>query len=282
MKFDKSYVDIGFYNGSVITVNKADDIVTAVGVKGNKIVYVGDDKGLEAIVDESTEMIDLKGRTLMPGIIDSHYHPILSGFFGNEPDSAIINTKKDNCRSIDDIKEKIRESISLKKPGDWVSMMGYDTQTLREDRHPNIDDLDQVSPNNPVQCMHIGGHISVYNTLALEELGVYSPEDAKKFPKDEVEVRDGKLTGMVKDHTHFSLWAKVNYTEDQQEKAAMKAQNHLLENGITSIHDCGECGPSSYKIMQRLCTERKFKVRSYMMIHSIYGKPFSWKRTKTF
>lgn len=130
--------------------------------------------------------------------------------------------------------------------------------------------------------MHIGGHVCVYNTLALQELGVYEPEDAKCFPENEVEVKDGKLTGMVRDHTHFALWAKVDYSSEQQMKAAMNSHKHLLENGITSIHDCGECGPSSYYIMQRLCLSREFKVRSYMMIHSIYGKPFSLEENANF
>ncbi len=282
MSFDYSYIDIGFYNGKVITVNKNEDIKEAVGIKGNKIVFVGSSLDLKSLADEKTKMIDLEGRSLIPGLIDSHYHPILSGFFGNSPDSAIINIKEDTCTNISHIQEKIKEAVKIKAPGQWISMMGYDPQNLDEDRHPTIEDLDMVSPDNPVQCMHIGGHVCVYNTLALNELGVFKPEDANNFPKDEVEVKDGKLTGMVRDHTHFALWARVNYSPDQQVKAAMKSHQHLLENGITSIHDCGECGPSSYHIMQKLCLSREFKVRSYMLIHSIYGKPFSLEENDNF
>ncbi|MDF2839984.1 MAG: nfdA 1 [Clostridia bacterium] len=275
MNFDFSYVDTAFKNGVVVTVNDKDETAQAVGIKGNKIVFVGSNHDLESIIDSKTKVIDLKGRALLPGLIDSHYHPILSGFFGDDPDSSIVNVGWKDCKCIDDIINKLKESIAVKKPGEWVSMMGYDPTKLKEDRHPNIKDLDAVSPDNPVQCMHYGGHVCVYNTRALEILGVFCPEDANKFPKDEVEVIDGKLTGMVRDHTHFSLWAKVDYSPKQQESAAMKAQKHLLENGITSIHDCGECDGPSYHIMQKLCRERKFRVRSYMMLHSIYGKPFS-------
>ncbi len=275
MNFDFSYVDTAFKNGVVVTVNDKDETAQAVGIKGNKIVFVGSNQDLESIIDSKSKVIDLKGRALLPGLIDSHYHPILSGFFGNDPDSSIVNVGWKDCKCIDDIIKKLQDSIAVKRPGEWVSMMGYDPTKLKEDRHPNIKDLDAVSPDNPVQCMHYGGHVCVYNTRALEILGVFGPEDANNFPKDEVEVIDGKLTGMVRDHTHFSLWAKVDYSPMQQESAAMKAQKHLLENGITSIHDCGECDGPSYHIMQKLCRERKFKVRSYMMLHSIYGKPFS-------
>ena len=76
MNFDFSYLDIAFKNGSVITVNAQDEIAQAVGVKGNKIVFVGSNEDIDQLIDEKTRVIDLKGRALMPGLNDSHYHPI--------------------------------------------------------------------------------------------------------------------------------------------------------------------------------------------------------------
>jgi predicted amidohydrolase YtcJ len=67
----------------------------------------------------------------------------------------------------------------------------------------------------------------------------------------------------------------VDYSAEHQKQAALKAITHLLENGITSIHDCGECDAPSYHIMQKLCREGTFKPRVYMLLHSIYGKPIS-------
>ena len=93
MAFDYSYTDYAFKNGKVMTVNEKDEIVESVAVKGNKIVYVGDNAGLENIIDPATKVIDLMGRALTPGFIDSHYHPILNGFFGNTEDAAIANCK---------------------------------------------------------------------------------------------------------------------------------------------------------------------------------------------
>lgn len=158
-----SHIDIAFYNGTVVTVNESDDIKEAVGIKDNKIVFVGSNEELKEIIDSNTMMIDLKGRALLPGLIDAHYHPILSGFFGDKPDASIINIA--SCSSIADIQKKIQEAIKTKKPGEWVSMMGYDQYNLAENRHPTIDDLDSVSPKNPVQCIHRSGHVCVYNTL---------------------------------------------------------------------------------------------------------------------
>ena len=269
------FADIIFKNGRVITVNASDDIAEAAAVKDNRIVYIGTSEGAEKLADGKTEVIDLQGRTLMPGIIDSHFHPILAGLLGPELDSAMINTTFTYCKSLAAMLETLEEAVKLKQPGQWVSMMGYEPLLLPEKRHPTIEELDGIAPDNPVHCMHGGGHICMYNTKALEYLDVYGPEDAQKYPEDEVEVIDGRLTGMVRGHTHFKLWGMVDYTEEQQAKAAMKSHDAALRAGITSVHDAGECDKPSYHIMQKLCRSGSFKVRSFMMLHSIFGKPFS-------
>lgn len=275
MIFDRSYIDTAFINGKVITINKNDDILEAVGVKANKIVFLGESVELLSLIDEATKVIDLKGRALIPGFIDCHYHPILNGFFGVNEDAAIIDTSIENCPSIEDILNLVRKAANKRKSGEWISMMGYDQNSVLEKRHLTKEELDLAAPNNPVQCMRTCGHISIYSSLALEAIGVKDVKDAKKYPDNEIVVENGRLTGMVKDHTHFLLWSKVDYTEEEQIEAALKSSDILLKNGITSLQDAGELDAPSYKIMQRLCKERKFKPREYMMLHSIFGKPFS-------
>jgi len=275
MKFDFPYIDTVLKNGRVITVNRNNEIAQAVGIKGNKIVFVGSDAELDMVTESKTKIINLHGRTLMPGFIDTHYHPILNGLLGKELDATIIDTFSSNSKSLKEMLNTLSHAVEIKKPGQWISMMGYEPLHLTEKRHPTIEELDSIAPNNPVHCMHGGGHICMYNTRALEYLDVFKPEDAKKYPEDEVEVIDGRLTGLVRGNTHFKLWSQVEYSEEMQVKAAMKSHKHCLQNGITSIHDCGECGKPSYHVMQKLCREGIFKVRSYMMLHSIFGKSFS-------
>ena len=275
MNYDSKKVDLAFKNGRVLTVNDRNEVVEALAVKGERIVFAGSDMELQKIIDPETRVIDLKGRTLMPGFIDAHFHPILSGLLDNGPDAAMIDTFYANCKSLAQMLDLLKAAVALKKPGQWISMMGYEPLLLPEARHPTLEELDAIAPENPVHCMHGGGHICMYNSKALEYLGVFKSEDAAKYPKDEVEVVDGKLTGMVRGHTHFWLWRQVEYTEEQQTRAAMKSHDFAIKNGITSIHDPGECGKTSYHIMQKLCRQGIFKIRSYMMLHSIFGKPFS-------
>lgn len=274
-------LDTALVNGSVLTVNPRDDIVEAVGIKGNRIAYAGSSGGIKPFLSKDTRIIDLQGRTLMPGINDTHFHPILNGLLGTDPASGMIDTTKKNCPSLTRMLAMVREAAGRKRPGEWISMMGYEPELFSgERRHPTIEELDAAAPDNPVHCMHGGGHICMYNTKALAYLEVYSPADAEKYPRDEVEVAEGRLTGMVRGHTHFRLWGRVNYTEEQQAAAAMKSHRQALEGGITSIGDMGECGPVSYRIMQRLCRDGSFRIRVNMALHSIFGKSYSLEQNE--
>ena len=275
MNFDFSYLDIAFKNGSVITVNESDEIAQAVGVKGNKIVFVGTNEEIDQLIDEKTQVIDLKGRTLMPGINDSHYHPILNGMIGTDLDSAMVDTDFAQAKDIPSVLAILKAVTDTKAPGKWVSSMGFEATLLKEQRYPTLEELDAVAPNNPLQAITCNGHNAIYNSKALEYLKVYTAEDAKKYPEGEVVVADGKLTGEVRGHTHFWLWGQVEYTEPQQRKAAMKSQKQCLELGITSVGDMGECDAPSYHIMQKMCRDGDFKIRSYMALHSIFGKHYS-------
>ena len=275
MNFDLSYIDTAFKNGKVITVNKTDDICEAVGLKGNRIVFAGSNREIDKLIDENTRVYDLKGRTLMPGIIDTHIHPILMGLIRPDLDSPIISLFGDNASSVEEILGKIKEAVKIKKAGEWVSMWGYEIDLLKEKRDPSIEELDEAAPDNPVHCMEGAGHKGMFNSKALETIGVYTAADVKKYPKDDIEVKDGKLTGMVYGTTLFLLWSKVGYDEKAMERAAMLSNEELLREGLTSIHDMGACDKPSYHTMQKLCRERKFKPRVYMALHSIYGKPFS-------
>ena len=275
MNFDFSYLDIAFKNGSVITVNAQDEIAQAVGVKGNKIVFVGSNEDIDQLIDEKTRVIDLKGRALMPGLNDSHYHPILNGMIGTELDSAMVDTGFARAKDIPALLAILKAVTDTKAPGKWVSSMGFEATLLKEQRYPTLEELDAIAPNNPLQALTCNGHNAIYNSKALEYLKVYTAEDAKKYPEGEVVVADGKLTGEVRGHTHFWLWGQVEYTEPQQRKAAMKSQKQCLELGITSVGDMGECDAPSYHIMQKMCRDGDFTIRSYMALHSIFGKHYS-------
>ena len=134
MNFDYSYIDTAFINGKVITVNPQDDIAEAVGIKGNKIVFVGKTDELKKLIDDKTKVYDLKGRTLMPGMIDTHIHPFLLALLGPAPYAPMISLFGDRIKSFADIRADIDKTLAVKKPGEWVSMWGYEAANLAEKR----------------------------------------------------------------------------------------------------------------------------------------------------
>lgn len=275
MNFDKSYIDIAFVNASVITVNEYDDIEEAVGIKGNKIVYVGTTKELMTLIDEKTKVYDLGGRTLMPGIIDTHIHPFLLALLGTAPNAPMQSLFGLTVNSLAVIKARLDAALAIKKPGEWISMWGYEAANLMEKRDPTIEELDAWAPENPVQCMEGSGHKCVFNSKALAKIGIFKAEDAVKFPKGDVQVVDGKLTGMLFGVTLFELWGKVVYPKDEVEKAVICVSHEMLSKGLTSIHDMGAFDGPCYHYMQKVATKRLFKPRVYMALHSVCGKKYS-------
>src|SRR5699024_8586465 len=119
-------------NGSVITVNAKDEIAEAVGVKGNKIVFVGSNADIDQLIDDHTKVVDLAGRTLMPGINDAHFHPILNGMLGPDMSCGMIDTTKKNCPSLEAMLQMIRDTAKTLEPGRWISMMGYEPTLFPE------------------------------------------------------------------------------------------------------------------------------------------------------
>ncbi len=275
-------MDILFVNGTIWTIDGDNTIAEAAAIQGNRIDAVGKREELEKYCHDKTKVIDLQGRTMTPGLIDTHYHIFLNGFFGETADAAIIQTGIDQCRSIEDILNRVREAAAQRPKGTWISMMGYDQNLIEEKRHITLEELDEAAPHHPVQCMRTCGHISIYNSKALEAIGVFEAEDAKKFPPNEIVVENGKLTGMVKDHTHFEIWSHVVYTEEQHRTAAAKTNTDLLRYGVTSMHDAGETGATAFRMAQKIIRDGSFKPRVSMMLHSIFGKPFSYDMNEKF
>lgn len=260
------WADIIIKNAKVITVDEQDSICEAVAIKGNKIIYVGSDEGAEEYIGKATKVIDAKGKTVQPGFIDSHIHFSMYGLLGH----GVINVDYTHVDSIEQIKLLIKEAVKQKKPGEWIVLSGYDHNKLVEKRHPTVDDLDEVAPNNPVQCIRCCAHMAVYNSYGLKVCGVESP---KQYAPGEVVVdRDGKMTGLLKETAHMSCSAKVEISDEDLMNGFKNADRIMIENGITSIHDAGTYGKTIMRLFQKACEEELIHVRVRPMIFDMYGK----------
>ena len=247
--------DIIIRNGRVLTVNQNNEIAEAVAIRGNQILAVGTNAELEAYQGPDTQVIDAKGKSVLPGFIDSHIHVGMFGLL----DHGIINVAYPKVHSIADIQRLIREDAAKKKPGEWIKLNGYDHNKLEEKRHPTKEELDAAAPDNPVQLTRCCAHMGVYNTLALK---VASVERADQFAPDEVVLNpDGTLHGLLKETAHMSTSTKVEYAHEELVEGYVNASETLLSLGVTSAHDTGAWGAISTRAMQDACLSGAVKVR---------------------
>lgn len=267
--------DTIFVNAKALTVNAKNEIVEAVAVKGNKILAVGSNDEMKKLSGNHTEIIDVKGNTVVPGFIDSHIHFGMYGLL----DHGIIDLNYPKAKSIKEIKELIKADVAKKKKGEWIKLQGYDHNKLEEKRHPSVEELDEVAPDNPVQCTRCCAHMGVYNSLALKLGKVEKPE---QFAPGEVVSENGKLTGLLKETAHMYLSTKVEFSEEEVTKGLKNADNIMLELGITSIHDAGAYGALSTKMMQNACNNGIVNVRIRPMIFDMFGKDSNKEYIRSF
>jgi len=260
------HADIVFINGTVVTVNDENEICQAAAVKGNKIVYTGDNEGVKMWIGEDTEVIDLESRALLPGFIDAHAHIGMRG----QNAAVIIDCGPEAAPSIDIIKDKIREAAKKAPAGTWIKATGYDQTKLEEGRHPTRDELDEAAPDHPVQLTRCCLHMGVYNTKALEAGEITGPE--MFAPGEVVTDENGRLTGLLKESACTYMWDKVVYTKEEYMESFKAGNDLFLSFGITSIHDASFYGEKTIALYQQACEEGIIKLRMYPLIYHALGR----------
>ena len=180
--------DLVLTNGTVITVDARDSVAQAVAVRAGKIVFVGPNAGAKAFVGDKTEVIDLRGRTATPGLIDTHVH------FSEPADNLDLG----DARNMADVIAKVKAWADKLQPGEWVRGGGWDEGKLAERRYITAADLDKAAPNNPVYLTHTTGHYGVANSIALKLSNVTkdTPDPSGgTIDRD----KDGNPTGVMKE-----------------------------------------------------------------------------------
>lgn len=158
-----------FIGGEVLTMDPDSKIAEAVSVRDGVIDRVGSTVEILALVTEDTDVVDLSGRTLVPGFVDAHGHFPGSGqtAFTVDLNSPPIG----DTESIPELLDKLR-AFGEKRTDGWLIGSNYDDTLLAEKRHPTRDDLDLVSATRPIAVVHVSGHLMVVNSAALAELHI--------------------------------------------------------------------------------------------------------------
>lgn len=183
-----------YYNGNVLTMDGEQTVAEAIAIRDGLIEAVGTNAEMALWKTQKTELVDLRGKTLMPGFIDAHSHFPVSGLLAVTAD--LRPSPLGSINSIPKLLDAIKQ-YDARSDRDWVIGFGYDDSFLREQRHPTRAELDSAVHHKPVYIWHGSGHMGVANTRAIEALGI---TDATPNPLGGVIVRDpatGRANGLL-------------------------------------------------------------------------------------
>jgi hypothetical protein len=247
--------DMLLLNGKVITMDAADTLAQAVAIKDGLIQAVGTTEKIKTLVGEKTKVVDLKEKTITPGLIDPHNHVQVMGLM----QSSYVAFMPPEVKTIKDLQARLAEALAKKPKGEWLQ--GY-FLALSEGRLPNRHDLDPASPNHPVWVLQQGGHYGSANSLALKMAGVTA---GTPNPSGGVIERDakGEPTGVFYNHRAMDVLRRhiPLSTEDMTRENIVSSLPVFAACGITSFQDNNVRGVDNIRIYGEVGQQGKMTLR---------------------
>ena len=264
--------DLVLLNGKIVTVGPSETIAEAVAVRDGRFLKVGSSEEISRLVESKTRIIDLKGKTVLPGFIDTHEHCIRKGMRGDWVDCT-----SPPLATIDQLVEALATKASEKAEGEWVVGYGFDETKLEDRRWPNRYDLDSASSRHPIYLGRAGGHNAIANSVALEIAGI--TKDTPQPPGANIGKDDsGEPTGRLDEVAAMNIVRGRIPTPTDAEAVEIMVENwpaveeELLSWGITTIHEAHIKAPEALAY-QELLKKRKLSIRAGLMLDGMapYG-----------
>jgi predicted amidohydrolase YtcJ len=251
--------DIVFKNGNIYTANDDKPKVEAVAAKYGRIVFVGSNADAKKYEGKGVKVIDLKGATVVPGLVDAHYH--FSGVGFRE-----MTLNLEGTTSLEDFLAKVKARVDKAKPGEWVTGRGWIETFWKPPVFPTRWDLDKIAPNNPVFLTRADGHGAVANSAALKIAGVDKDTENPFGGEIMKDKKTGEPNGMLLDRAQPLVASRTPSSSDADlEQALILADKRSLSLGWTQIHDAGVSW-SQVDLMKKLLSEKKLRIRLYEAI----------------
>ena len=261
-KVSNSIPDIIFHNGRITTLDRGNPVATAVAIKDGKFLAVGSDSEIRAMAGSSTRVVDLQGRSVLPGLFDNHTHVVRGGLNYN------LELRWDGVRSLADAMDMLRRQVANTPAPQWVRVIGgFTEQQFVEKRLPTIDEINAVAPDTPVFIMHLYDR-ALLNGAALRAVG---------YTKETPEPPGGEITRDAKGNPTGLLLAKPNamilYATlakgpklpfDYQVNSTRHFMRELNRLGVTGVIDAGggfQNYPDDYAVIQKLDDENQMTIR---------------------
>ena len=228
-----SFADLVFKNGPVVTMDAKRWIADAVAVKDGVIMVVGSEPEVKRLIGPNTEVIDLAGRALTPGLVNTHDHMLEQGISS----AFVADIRYPRARSIKDIQGIMEERVKEASPGQWVLGHAWDETLLEERRFPTRHDLDHFSQENPVYIKRVF-QMGVANTKALEVAGITKDTPDPEFGTIERD-EDVAPTGLLRGRAATLVTDAIEWTLEDKEKAIRQACIDYNSVGFTTLIEPG-------------------------------------------
>ncbi|UCC33932.1 MAG: amidohydrolase [Candidatus Bathyarchaeota archaeon] len=253
------HADLALINGNFITMNPSRPQAQAVAIKNQKIIKAGNNSEIKSLIKGDTEVIDLKGRTVLPGFIDTHIH--MAGFGKT---LAQINLR--GVQSITELQKNLEKRVEKTEEERWILGRGWDQDRLKEKQYPTRWDLDKASPNNPVLFTRVCGHLSVANSKALEKASITKETISPPGGRIDKDSKTGEPTGILRENARDLVHSIIpKPSKHQLMKACGLACQKAVEAGLTSVHWIIHSS-DEIQVIQNLRAKGKLLLRVYMLI----------------
>ncbi len=255
--------DLIFYNGTIATQDAHRSMAQAVAIGQDRIVAVGKDSTVLALAGPDTKRINLDGRLLVPGFIDTHIH-----FY--EWALKRKGVRLDDAASMDDLLDRVRQSASKRPAGQWIMGQGFNETGWPTPNIPTRNHLDPMAPAHPVLLWRCDLHLAVANSMALALAGI---DAATPDPPDGRIERDetGQPTGILRELAiNLVRQAVTPPSADRVQRAFREATAALHQYGVTGIHDVrlmdDNDGATAFRVFQRLNQNRQLQLRTWVTL----------------
>ena len=252
-----------FINGNIYTMDDEHPRAEAIAVSGQTLLYVGSEAEAMAMKDEGTEVVDLQGKTVLPGICECHGH-LMSVAAGDDIDAA--------GKTKEEILALVKECAQEKPKGQWITGHGWNQDFWEVPEFPMKEELDAVAPDHPVSLNRYCGNAIWCNSLALSLAGL-NAETVKGESQEYLLNDEGELLGVLVGPTANSINAVIpEPTLSQKKKMILGAQETMFRYGVTSFMNKGagitstfasDCGREITELIHGLYDEGLLKFRLY-------------------
>jgi len=229
------YADMVLMNGKILTVDPQDRIASAVAVKDKKIQAVGSYEELKNLEAPSTKKVDLKGKTVTPGLVDSHIHV---HYYGKQFQDKLVNIRFPTVKTKDDLIRKIKERLNAVGKGEWVA----GNQGFIFNDPPDRQELDEIAPDNPVFLLHASGQFAVANSQALKLAGIDGSTPNPYGGLIQKEPSTGEPTGFLYHYPAIDMVRRLIpgigvVTKEEENEFILVGVRKCFEQGYTSCQD---------------------------------------------